>query len=334
MAPTSPAQPSVVQKEEKKVAKKLKIVTSLPVLGAIARDIGGTHVEVQSLLMATSEKAEDPHVVKDRPNFKGAVSHADLFIQVGRSLELWSPAVIKSSGNQKLISGQGVVNASEGVPALEVPKELTRAHGDIHPQGNPHIWLSPRAALIIAENIKKALIKTDIEHASDYETNFTNFKNKLSTSMFGQELVKKANNNDYLWRLHQGNKLNEYITTHKLKIGGWLQQAAKIDYAFYTYHTVFSYLAQDFALKIAGQIEEKAGVPPSSKYQKELIKNAQARGVKHIVAASYYLGNSKVIDYIAKNIGAKKIFVTVDSAPGQSYIDFMNNLLTTLVKFK
>lgn len=312
------------------VPKKIKVVTTLSVLASLTRELGGDRVEVSSLSSAT----EDPHFVKAKPTFKRLVSDADLFIQIGRSLELWAPLVINASGNAKLISGESVVTASQGVQALEVPKELTRQQGDIHPQGNPHIWLSPQAVLKMAENIKNALVKVDAAHKSTYDANLSAFNNKLANAMFGVELVNKAKNNDFLWRLHEGHKLEEYSKNHKLNLGGWLKQAVAINYTFLTYHTVFSYMANDFALKIMGQIEEKSGVAPTLRYQNELVKKAKALGVKHIVAASYYIGNSKLIELIAEQIGGRKIFVNVDCEEKQSYFDFMNNLINLLVKFK
>jgi len=310
--------------------KKIKVVTTLSVLAALTRDLGGDRVEVSSLSSAT----EDPHFVKAKPTFKRLVSDADLFIQIGRSLELWAPLVINASGNAKLISGAGVVTASQGVASLEVPKELTRQAGDIHPQGNPHIWLSPNAVRKMAENIKDALVKADAAHKSIYDARYAIFSNKLATAMFGLELVNKAKNNDFLWRLHEGHKLAEYAKKHKITLGGWLKQALNINYTFLTYHTVFSYMANDFALKIMGQIEEKSGVAPTLRYQNELVKKAKALGIKHIVAASYYIGNSKLIELIAEQIGGRKIFVNVDCEEKQTYFDFMNNLINILVKFK
>jgi zinc/manganese transport system substrate-binding protein len=315
-------------------AKKIKVVTTLPVLASLAREVGGQHVELSSLLTASIDKAEDPHVIKDKPTFKSLVSKADLFIQVGRSLELWAPLVIKASANPKLISGEALLNASSGILTLEVPTTLSRAHGDVHPQGNPHVWLSPSAALKMSENIKNMLIKIDILHKKDYESNFNTFKHKLTLAMFGAELVKKANNDDFLWRQHEGKKLNEYLSKHKVKLSGWLSDAAQINYSFITYHTVFSYLAHDFNLKIVAHIEEKSGVPPSAAYKNALIKKAQTEQIKHVVVASYYRGMNKIIDYITTKINGRSIFITVDCVPQQSYIDFMSNLLATLIKFK
>lgn len=311
-------------------AKKLNIVTSLSVLSAITRDIGGERVSVKSLSTAD----QDPHFVKALPSFKRWVSEADLFFENGRSLELWVPPVINSSGNAKLISGGGLISVSQGITALEVPKTLSREQGDIHPQGNPHVWLSPTAALKIAANIKDALIKFDPSHKAIYEKNFAAFKDKLAQKLFGEALVKAAQNNDFLWRLHEGHKLLDYIKERKLNLGGWLSEAQAIDYPFFTYHSVFSYLAQEFGLKIVGQIEEKSGVAPTAKYLQELIARAKAQKVTHIVAANYYKGQKKLIESVAQKIGGKNIFVAADCEPGQSYFAFMDTLLSQLVAFK
>lgn len=315
-------------KAEEKKAGKLKVVTTLEVLKALTKEIGKDLVEVESL----SSAADDPHFVKAKPTFKRLVSEADLFIEVGRSLELWVPQVIESSGNPKL-SGDGLIVASADVKALEVPKELSRKHGDVHPEGNPHIWLSPTAALKIAENIKKALSKKDPAHAKNYEENFTKFKLALAQAFFGKDLAEPSKI-DFLWRLHEGKKLDEYLSKHKKTAGGFLKLAKSIDYPFITYHTVWSYMADEFQLNIFAQIEEKSGIAPSLKYQNELIKKAKAAKVRHIVTASYYKGNSKLIDLIKDQIEGQRIFIDVDCQKDESYIAMMDRILNELSKFK
>src|SRR5690606_53519 len=89
---------STAVKKPAPVKKKLKVVTTLSVLKALAKEVGGTLIEVSSLSSAT----EDPHFVKAKPTFKRLVGEADLFIQIGRSLELWVPQVLASAGNSKL----------------------------------------------------------------------------------------------------------------------------------------------------------------------------------------------------------------------------------------
>lgn len=311
------------------IKKKLKVVTTLSVIASLVREIGGDLVEVNSLSSAT----EDPHFVKAKPTFKRMVSEADLFMQIGRSLELWVPLVIGSAANPKL-SGAGVVSVSEGVKALEVPSTLSREHGDIHPQGNPHIWLSPTGGLKMAENIKNALTSADAANRTVYEKNFLAFKKKLAEALFGAELVKSMGSIDFLWRLHEGRKLKDYLDKHKKTVGGFMKMAEAIDYPFITYHSVFSYMADEFGLKIFAQIEEKPGVPPSLKYQNELIKRAKVNLVTHIVDASYYIGSSKLIELIAQGISGRKMFVDVDCHSGESYIAMINRILKSLVDFK
>lgn len=309
--------------------KKIKVVATLSVLKALAQEVGGNLVEVESL----SSAADDPHFIKAKPTFKKLVSSADLFIQVGRSLELWVPEVLNAAGNKKL-AGHGLLAAANGTKVLEVPQKLTRALGDIHPEGNPHVWLSPLNALKMADNIKNSLIVLDPPHKASYEANYTAFKTKMAQALFGADLVK-ASGPDFLLRMHEGKKLNNYLLERKKSAGGWVKLATGIDYTFMTYHTVWSYLADEFALKVFDlKIEEKSGVAPSLKYQNELVKKAQSSGVRHIVAASYYAGNSKLIDLIASKIGGKKLLVDVDCRANESYIAMMDRILKSLVDFK
>lgn len=329
-AASAPAATPNETKAPAPIQSKINVVTTLSVLASITKAIGTDRVQVNSL----SSASEDPHFVKAKPTFKKWVSDADLFIQIGRSLELWVPLVINSSGNQKLISGERLITASNNVTMLEVPSALSRAAGDIHPQGNPHVWLSPLAVLKMAENIMNALIKVDTKNQPHYEKNFSEFKQQLSEAMFGQDLVKAAGTVDFLWRLLEGQKLKQYVAEKKKTLGGWLKSAAGIDYTFITYHTEFSYLAHDFGLKVLGQIEEKSGIAPSARYQNELIKKAKENLVKHIVAATYYVGNTKLIETIANGIGGNKLFIQVDCSIDESYIAMMNRIIKSLVDFR
>ncbi len=310
--------------------KPIRVVTTLTVIAAIVKEIGGDHVVVDSLTVS----GEDPHFVKSKPTLTRLVSEADLFMQIGRSLELWVPLVLAAASNDKL-SGTGLVSVSAGMKPLEVPSILTRDKGDIHPQGNPHIWLSALGGLKMAENIKAALIRKDPVHKSDYEKNFVAFKARLSNALFGAELIKVADGNaDFLWRQHEGKTLKEYLAKKKTAAGGWLALAAKIDYAFINYHTVWTYLIDEFNLKFFAAMEEKSGVGPSPKYINQLIDRAKAAHVTHIFDASYYIGHSVLIERVAHQIGGRKLFIDADCKPGETFVAMMDRILKDLVAFK
>lgn len=65
-------------------AEKLKVVTSIPDLADLSRRIGGDRVEVQSICKGL----ENPHFVSVKPSHLVAMSRADVFVQVGLSLEV------------------------------------------------------------------------------------------------------------------------------------------------------------------------------------------------------------------------------------------------------
>lgn len=329
-AQAAPKKSVVAAKPVLPQTKKLKVVTTLSVLAQLVKEIAGN----EALVHALSTASEDPHFVKAKPTFRKLVSDADLFIQIGRSLELWVPLVISSSQNPRLGPGAGLIVASSVTKALEVPKTLSRARGDIHPQGNPHVWLSPSATLKMADNIKDALSKARPGKKALFDKNFSNFKRKMAEHLFGAELVKSAGSIDFLMRLHYGKKLGEYLVRHKTNLGGWLKEAQGLDYQMFTYHTVFSYLADEFGLKIVGQVEEKSGVAPTIRFQNQLVQKAKSMGIKHIVAASYYRGKSKLLESIAQKIGGRKTFLQVDCSENESYFDMMNRIIKRLVEFK
>src|SRR5438552_529969 len=121
-------------------AKKVQVVCTLPTLKALTEEVGGDRVDV----IALAKGDEDPHFVTPTPVLMKKTREADLFIENGFSLELWGNEVVNGSGNAKLFTGMpGRVVAGKGISPLEIPSVLTRELGDIHPQGNPHIWLDP-----------------------------------------------------------------------------------------------------------------------------------------------------------------------------------------------
>ena len=133
--------------------EQLEVVTTLSFLKDLAEAVGGEHVHAQSL----SDPRQDPHYVEPKPTLMQKARAADLFIEVGLQLELWSEKVVAGSGNPKIQSGQpGRVIATRGVQALEQPSVLSREWGDVHPYGNPHVWLDPLNAKTMAENVADA----------------------------------------------------------------------------------------------------------------------------------------------------------------------------------
>src|SRR3954464_554870 len=121
---------------------KLNVVTSTEDLAAIATEVGGDRISVESI----ARGYQDPHFVEAKPSFILKMQKADLLIVVGRELEIgWLPPLITQSRNAKVqVGGPGYLDASMQARILDLPTgQVTRAMGDVHPLGNPHYWLDP-----------------------------------------------------------------------------------------------------------------------------------------------------------------------------------------------
>ena len=123
--------------------KPITVVTTIPDLGWMVKEIGQHDVVVQSFLTGS----EDPHYVDAVPKFVLWASRADMIVSAGLDLEVgWLPKVLEQSANAKVQPGGiGYCEVGNYVTVLEKPTTLTnRSMGDIHPRGNPHFYLSPK----------------------------------------------------------------------------------------------------------------------------------------------------------------------------------------------
>src|SRR5438132_10194087 len=152
----------------------LHVVSSIPTLGSLAKEVGGNRVEVESL----GKGYQDPHFVEPKPNLMLVLNRADLLVHVGLELEIgWLPPLVLGSRNPKIQPGQpGNLDASAQIPVQDVPAtKIDRSLGDIHPQGNPHYWIPPGNALIVAREIAERLVAIDPSGAAAYKANLERF---------------------------------------------------------------------------------------------------------------------------------------------------------------
>src|SRR5260221_14533978 len=103
----------------------LNVITATEDLAAIAREVGGDKIKVESL----SRGYQDPHFVEAKPSFVIKLHGADLLIAVGRELEIgWLPPLISQARNAKTQPGSaGSLDASLTVKLPAMPTgQLTR----------------------------------------------------------------------------------------------------------------------------------------------------------------------------------------------------------------
>ncbi len=277
------------------------IITSTEDLAALVREVGGDKVSVEAL----AKGYQDPHFVEAKPSFVLKLHSADLLVVVGRELEIgWLPPLITQSRNPKIQpGGQGYLDASLTARILDVPTgQVTRAMGDVHPQGNPHYWLDPGNGRRIAKAIQDKLTAMSSGDAA----------------YFGQRYA------DFDRRLAEGEKR-------------W--QAAMAPYKglkIVTYHRSWPNFAEVFGLDVAGYVEPKPGIPPSPAHQLELTQAMKQQGIKIILVEPYF--DLQTPNKIARDTGAR-VVVLPPSVGGvkevQTYLqlfDYDVNLLVSSIK--
>ena len=263
-------------------AGKLQIMTATTDLAALAQEIGGDKVEVESV----ARGYQDPHFVEAKPSFLLKLRRADLLIVVGLELEIgWLPPLITQSTNPKIqVGAPGYFDASRYARILEIPTGVvTRAEGDVHPLGNPHYWLDPENGLRIAKGIQ----------------------DKLSEMRPGDAAYFAQRYNDFEQRIKQADE--KWLAEMKLYAGRKIV----------TYHRSWPNFAERFGLDVIGYVEPKPGIPPSPSHTLELIQEMKRQNVKIILVEPYF--DLKTPNSIARETGAK-VLVMPPSVGGEKEI--------------
>ena len=253
----------------------LKVATSLTDLASVAQFVGGKHVTAQSLCKGY----EDPHFVPAKPSLMKAIQNADVYISTGLELDGgWLPLVLPGSRNPKIQPGaKGFVDASQGVDVLEKPTgTVSRAEGDVHPLGNPHYYLDPKALEVVASHLAEVFSGLDPANAADYAANAKQFSEKMDASL---------------------EKWEKELEPYK---------GASI----VPYHRNFIYFAERFGLKLFSTVEPKPGIPPSPHYIADLAESMKKAGVTVIVYQPYY--NADASNQVAQKAGGVAIEVPTE----------------------
>ncbi len=263
-------------------ADKLRIVTATTDLAALAQEIGGDRIEVESI----ARGYQDPHFVEAKPSFLLKLRKADLLLVVGLQLEIgWLPPLISQSGNPRIqVGASGYFDASRFAQILEIPTgQVTRAEGDVHPLGNPHYWLDPENGQRIAKGIADKLSQMRPSDAAYFSQRYEAFRQ----------------------RLDQENKR-------------WLaQMQAYRGRKVVTYHRSWPNFAEHFGLDVVGYVEPRAGIPPSPAHTVELIQQMKRENVKIILVEPYF--DLKTPQSVAQQTGAQ-VVVLMPSVGGEKEV--------------
>jgi ABC-type Zn uptake system ZnuABC Zn-binding protein ZnuA len=279
-------------------AKKLNVVTSTTDMTALAQEVGGDRISVESI----AKGYQDPHFVEAKPSFLLKLLQADLLITVGLQLEIgWLPPLITQSGNRHVqVGAEGYLDASQFAEILEIPTGVvTRAMGDVHPLGNPHYWLDPDNGRRVAHGIAGKLGELDPADSAYFQQRFQDFDKRLSAA-------------EQKWDA-------EMAPYHERKI--------------VTYHNSITNFAKHFHLDVIGYVEPRPGIPPTPSHTIELIGLMKRENCKLVLVEPYF--DLKTPNSIGAATGAK-VLVYLPSVGGEpqvkTYFDLFDYDIGLLTK--
>lgn len=296
---------------EASAAPRPKVACTLTTIESLVREVAGDRVEAFSL----SAGDQDPHFVSPTPSLMKKVRGADLLLEIGMQLELWADEVANGSGNPRIFrGGAGRVAIASGIPKLEVPPNLSRAQGDIHPEGNPHVWLDPMRAKLLAANIANALKRVSPENAEHFDSRTRDFEQRIDRAFFGDDLLKLVGSQK-LTRLAVDGRLHEFLASNDYRkkrlselAGGWLAKASPLrKQKVLEFHKVWVYFASTFAFEIVGTIEEKPGIAPGPRHIGDAIATIRREGARLVLVDNFY--DASLPERIAREGGARVVII-------------------------
>ena len=244
---------------------KIGVVVSIAPQADFVEAVGGEKVSINVMIPAGA----DPHTYEPTPGQIVEVSKAKMYAEVGSGLEFelaWMEKI--SQQNKKMV----VVDCSKGIHMMEEEKDSHNENQGEHHRGtDPHIWLSPKDAKIMVENIANGLIGLDPQNESYYAQNRDVYVAKL-------EVLDKD--------IREG-------------------LSGVINRRFIVFHPAWSYFAADYNLEeIPIEIGNKE---PSAKDIATVIQEAREFDIKIIFAEPQF--NPRSAEVIANEINGNVVFI-------------------------
>ncbi len=140
------------------------VLTTFTVLADMARQVAGDRLQVESITKLGAEI----HGYEPTPSDVERASRADLILENGLNLELWSRKFTAAAGNVP------VVTLTEGITPLPIAEDAYAG------KPNPHAWMSPQKAKRYIDNIVSAFSRLDPDGAASFRANGEAYKQQLA----------------------------------------------------------------------------------------------------------------------------------------------------------
>lgn len=249
--------------------EKINVTVTIEPLAEFVEKVGGNRVKVSTLI----PPGASPHTYEPKPSQMTALSNADALVKVGTDIEFEINWVNKL---QRLNRAVEVIDCSKGIKLITPEPDNGASGASSHKKGirggEPHIWLSPRNAIKMVENIYEGLAEIDPSSRGYYEKNKDAYQEKLS-------------------------RLDAYIRT-RLSDGRTR--------GFIVFHPSWTYFAREYGLE---QVSiERRGRKPTTKQMIRVIRRAKKMGIGVVIASPEF--NRSSAEAVAKAVGGRVVLIS------------------------
>jgi len=261
--------------------------TTLPVFEFSQILCSGTPLTVTRLV---TEEVSCLHDYTLSVNQAKAAEAAEIIVISGAGLEEFMEDVIR---------GKAVIDAAEGITLLCPEEHLDHeeeedhsAHGHSH-DSDPHIWLDPENAMIMAQNVCSGLCSQYPEHAEVIRGNLPQLLDDLAAvQKYGEDTLSNLSCRELI-----------------------------------TFHDGFAYFAKAYDLTILEAIEEESGSEASAKELIHLIEETAHHNLPALFTE--VSGSVSAAGVISRETGAK-VYALDMAMSGDSYFDAMYYNIDTI----
>ena len=258
--------------------------TTLPVYEFTSRLCDGTGITVTRLV---TEQVSCLHDYSLNVRQVKAAEAAELIVMNGAGLEEFL---------DDILLGKEAIDASAGISLIcaeEAHDHEDHDHEGHHHDQDPHIWLSPANAMVMAQTICDGLSAKYPQHSTQFAANLEALLAQLEQlQAYGQETLSNLSCRELI-----------------------------------TFHDGFAYFAQAFDLTILEAVEEESGSEASAQELIHLIEEVEHHSLPAIFTETN--GSTSAAQIISRETDAA--CVSLDMAmSGDSYFDAMYHNIDTI----
>lgn len=261
--------------------------TTLPVYEFTSRICSGTPLTVTRLV---TEEVSCLHDYSLNVRQVKAAEAAETIVISGAGLEEFLEDILMDKDS---------IDASTGIVLIQ-PEEAHHDHGaeedsheEHHHEQDPHIWLSPANAIIMADNICRGLTQRYPQHSQIFQNNLAALTQDLEAlDAYGRTTLQTLSCRDLI-----------------------------------TFHDGFAYLADAYDLHIIQAVEEESGSEASAKELIHLIKEVEHHQLPAIFTE--VSGSVSAAGIISRETGCGSFPLDMAMA-GDSYFGAMYHNIDTL----